>query len=90
MLTFQVPWIMTGTVKDNILFGHPFDASFFWEVVDACSLQPDFEQLAAAEMTELGERGVNLSGGKRAICVTDCHLQTFAGRHNLQLVLWLC
>ena len=48
--------------QDNILFGRPFEAHFYEEVVAACALDADLADLAAGDMTELGERGINLSG----------------------------
>ena len=34
----QEPWIFSGTLKDNILFGQPFDQAWFDRVVECCSL----------------------------------------------------
>ena len=48
--------------QDNILFGRPFEAHFYDEVVAACALDADLADLPAGDMTELGERGINLSG----------------------------
>jgi len=62
----QEPWIFNGTVRENITFGKPYDESKFREVVKACALEADLEQLPAAELTEIGARGINLSGGQRA------------------------
>ena len=64
--TSQVPWIQNATVKDNILFGRQFDSSLFDGVVGSCALEPDLKILPAGIMTEIGERGINLSGGQRA------------------------
>ncbi|RLN62800.1 hypothetical protein BBJ28_00008313, partial [Nothophytophthora sp. Chile5] len=62
----QQPWIQNMTVRDNILFGLPFDRNKYDKVVDACSLTVDLEALPARDHTEIGERGVNLSGGQQA------------------------
>ena len=62
----QVPWVFNGTVRDNILFGAPYDATRYAAVVYACALEPDFELLPAGDASEIGERGINLSGGQRA------------------------
>ena len=62
----QIPWIPPGTLRDAILFGAPYDAERYDRAVDAAALRPDLEALPAGDLTEIGERGVNLSGGQRA------------------------
>ncbi|XP_029676365.1 multidrug resistance-associated protein 4-like [Formica exsecta] len=62
----QEPWLFGGTVKDNILFGQPFDRVRYNEVTNVCALRKDFQQLPQGDMTIVGERGVSLSGGQRA------------------------
>ncbi|KAJ2820990.1 hypothetical protein IWW50_004831, partial [Coemansia erecta] len=62
----QQPWIMNATLRDNILFGLKYDKAFYSRVVDACALRPDLEMLAAGDLTEIGEKGINLSGGQKA------------------------
>ncbi|WVQ85431.1 hypothetical protein IAT38_007596 [Cryptococcus sp. DSM 104549] len=66
----QTSWILSATVKDNIVFGHRFDAGFYDQVLDACALRPDLAVLSSGDMTEVGEKGVSLSGGQKArICL---------------------
>jgi ATP-binding cassette subfamily C (CFTR/MRP) protein 4 len=62
----QDPWIMDGTVKENILLGLPYKAEFYNEVINACGLNVDLAQLRYGEETIVGDRGVQLSGGQRA------------------------
>ncbi|CAL1193871.1 unnamed protein product [Candida parapsilosis] len=62
----QVPWIMNGTVKDNILFGHKYDAEFYNQVLKACALTVDLAILPKGDKTEVGEKGISLSGGQKA------------------------
>eukprot|EP00935_MAST-01C_sp_MAST-1C-sp1_P001881 g1881.t1 len=62
----QQPWIQNATVRDNILFGAAYDAKWYETVIKACSLEADMEQLPAGDSTEIGERGINLSGGQKA------------------------
>ncbi|KAJ1924906.1 hypothetical protein IWQ60_004913 [Tieghemiomyces parasiticus] len=61
----QEAWLRNATVRENILFGHPFDAARYQEVVDACALTPDLAILKAGDRTEIGEKGVTLSGGQK-------------------------
>ncbi|KAI9315926.1 multi drug resistance-associated protein MRP [Dichotomocladium elegans] len=62
----QQPWIMNATVRDNIVFGHRWDPVFYDKVLEACSLKNDIAILSAGDQTEIGERGINLSGGQKA------------------------
>eukprot|EP00798_Chlamydomonas_sp_ICE-L_P019162 gene19162-25771_t len=58
----QVPWVMSGTVRENITFGNPYDPDWYEQVIKACALRSDIGQFSAGDKTELGERGINLSG----------------------------
>lgn len=62
----QVPFIRNATVRDNILFGKPFDIDRYKEAIRVCCLLSDLKILPAGDLTEIGGRGVNLSGGQRA------------------------
>ncbi|KAJ7890947.1 multidrug resistance-associated ABC transporter [Mycena olivaceomarginata] len=62
----QVPWIRNETVKNNILFGEAHDEDRLQEVVDTCSLRYDMDVLPYGLETEIGEKGINLSGGQKA------------------------
>jgi ABC-type bacteriocin/lantibiotic exporter with double-glycine peptidase domain len=59
--------IQNLTLRDNILFGKPLDSAKYNKVVDACALRPDFEILVAKDQTEIGENGINLSGGQKQV-----------------------
>ncbi|KAF9417723.1 hypothetical protein BGZ94_009881 [Podila epigama] len=62
----QTPWIQNATVRDNILFDTPYDEKRYQRVVKACCLEKDLSMFANGDLTEIGERGVNLSGGQKA------------------------
>ncbi|EAS01881.2 ABC transporter C family protein (macronuclear) [Tetrahymena thermophila SB210] len=62
----QEPYVFSGKFKDNILFGKPYEEEFYNQVLKACCLVQDLEQLPNGDETEIGERGVNLSGGQKA------------------------
>lgn len=53
----QAPFILGGTVRDNILFGREYDEERYGVAVQAAQLEPDLAQLPAGDMTELGESG---------------------------------
>jgi len=61
----QTAWILNKTVRDNILFGLPYDRERYEQVIDACSLRHDISILEDGDQTEIGERGINLSGGQK-------------------------
>ncbi|KAM3380564.1 ABC transporter C family member 13 isoform X1 [Capsicum galapagoense] len=62
----QVAWILSGTVRDNILFGREYDPRRYSEVLRACSLDFDISRMTGGDMAFVGEKGFNLSGGQRA------------------------
>ena len=64
----QNPWILNATIKDNILFGSTkeYDDALFQRVIEQSALGPDLASLSAGLQTEIGEKGINLSGGQKA------------------------
>ncbi|KAJ7751195.1 P-loop containing nucleoside triphosphate hydrolase protein [Mycena maculata] len=64
----QNPWLEHATIRDNIIFGaaYGFDEARYQSVIEACALVRDLEVFDAGDMTEIGERGVTLSGGQKA------------------------
>uniref|UniRef100_A0A182M895 ABC-type glutathione-S-conjugate transporter n=1 Tax=Anopheles culicifacies TaxID=139723 RepID=A0A182M895_9DIPT len=61
----QQAWIQNATLRDNILFGKPFDQKKYDNVIECCALKPDLEMLPGGDTTEIGEKGINLSGGQK-------------------------
>ncbi|KAH8258986.1 hypothetical protein KR038_000987, partial [Drosophila bunnanda] len=61
----QEPWLFSGTIRENILFGQPMDRKRYAKVVMQCALEQDFELLPLKDKTLVGERGASLSGGQR-------------------------
>jgi ABC-type multidrug transport system fused ATPase/permease subunit len=61
----QIPWIENATIKDNILFGLPYNEERYQKTLFACALQKDLEMMPDGELTDIGANGVNLSGGQR-------------------------
>lgn len=52
----QQPWIQNATLKENILFGQPFDEELYQKTLEMCCLKPDLEQLKSGDLTEIGEK----------------------------------
>jgi ABC-type multidrug transport system fused ATPase/permease subunit len=61
----QYAWIQNATVRENIIFGKEFKKKWYDEVVDACALRPDLNMLPHNDATEIGERGITVSGGQK-------------------------
>ncbi|KAF7329693.1 hypothetical protein MKEN_00232500 [Mycena kentingensis (nom. inval.)] len=62
----QSPWLRHQSIKDNILFGYPYDKARYNAVIECCALRPDLDMLEDGDDTEIGEKGVSLSGGQKA------------------------
>ncbi|KAG2961765.1 ABC transporter C family member 11, partial [Phytophthora cactorum] len=62
----QQPWIQNMTIRENITFGHDFDYNKYQNVLDVCELLPDLQQFPGGDTTEIGQKGINLSGGQKA------------------------
>lgn len=61
----QYAWIQNTSVRNNILFGQEYNESWYKQVIEACALQSDLEMLPAGDSTEIGERGITVSGGQK-------------------------
>ncbi|XWS11329.1 hypothetical protein CRYUN_Cryun38cG0074400 [Craigia yunnanensis] len=61
----QSPWIQSGKIEENILFGKEMDRERYDSVLEACTLKKDLEILSFGDQTVIGERGINLSGGQK-------------------------
>ncbi|GMF61674.1 unnamed protein product [Phytophthora fragariaefolia] len=62
----QDTWIRNATLRDNILFEEPYNSERYAQVLDASQLAMDLKSLPNGDSTEIGERGINLSGGQKA------------------------
>ena len=59
-------WVFSGTMIENILFGHLCEESKYGRIIDVCALKEDFQRLPDGDQTVVGERGEVLSGGQQA------------------------
>ncbi|KAI8896540.1 P-loop containing nucleoside triphosphate hydrolase protein [Globomyces pollinis-pini] len=62
----QQPWILTDSIRGNIVFNQELDESKLESIIVACGLDKDLELFPSGVMTEIGEKGVNMSGGQKA------------------------
>ncbi|KAL5175229.1 ABC transporter C family member 3 [Glycine soja] len=61
----QSPWIQSGTVRENILFGKQMKKDFYEDVLDGCALHQDINMWGDGDLNPVEERGINLSGGQK-------------------------
>ncbi|KAH7166579.1 P-loop containing nucleoside triphosphate hydrolase protein [Dactylonectria macrodidyma] len=61
----QSAWLLSETVRENIVFGRPLDLAWYNQVLTWCCLHKDLERLPEGDMTVVGEMGVSLSGGQK-------------------------
>ncbi|CDR36994.1 CYFA0S01e06238g1_1 [Cyberlindnera fabianii] len=66
VLLCGAPWVQNTTVRENITFGLPYEEERYERVIDACALRDDLKLFAGGDLTEIGERGITLSGGQKA------------------------
>ncbi|EIN07978.1 P-loop containing nucleoside triphosphate hydrolase protein [Punctularia strigosozonata HHB-11173 SS5] len=62
----QETWILNDTIRENIIFGSPLDQDRYNQVLEQCALKQDLAMFAGGDLTEVGEKGLNLSGGQKA------------------------
>ena len=62
----QQPWILNTTLRENVIFGNEMEEDKYNRCLDDAALRPDLEILKDGDMTEIGERGITLSGGQKA------------------------
>ncbi|KAF5012188.1 hypothetical protein FDECE_1743 [Fusarium decemcellulare] len=61
----QTAWLLSETVRENIVFGRPLELAWYDEVLTRCCLHQDLKRLPDGDMTVVGEMGVSLSGGQK-------------------------
>ena len=63
-------WLFNGTIRENIQFGQDYNEDWYFKVLESCCLLEDLQSFAGGDKTEIGQRGVNLSGGQKSrICL---------------------
>ena len=61
----QTPWIQNATIRDNILCFNEYNKEKYQRILVESQLLYDLKTLEGGDMTEIGEKGINLSGGQK-------------------------
>ncbi|KAI1701313.1 ABC transporter domain-containing protein [Ditylenchus destructor] len=62
----QQSWIQNKTLRGNVTFEKVHHEDYYQKTIEACALVDDLKLFAAGDLTEIGEKGINLSGGQKA------------------------
>ncbi|KAI6216879.1 Multidrug resistance-associated protein 1-like protein [Aphelenchoides fujianensis] len=62
----QQAFIQNLTLRDNVLFDAELQPALYDRTLEACALKVDLQSLPSGDLTEIGEKGINLSGGQKA------------------------
>ena len=60
------PWLIPGTIKENILMGKDYDEALYKQVIENTALLADINLMNLRDETVVGDRGITLSGGQKA------------------------
>lgn len=60
----QTPWHVNGTVQQSIIGASDFDQRWYAAVIRSCALDEDLRQLPQGDQTQIGSKGIALSGGQ--------------------------
>ncbi|KAL4473210.1 hypothetical protein ABPG72_015591 [Tetrahymena utriculariae] len=62
----QEPYIFNCSIQENITFGKQYDEDLYKKVIKSCCLEEDIKSFDQGDNTQIGERGLNISGGQKA------------------------
>ncbi|CAJ1389613.1 unnamed protein product [Effrenium voratum] len=65
-LAGQEPWILSASLKKNILSFRDCEEGCYKQALHRAQLQADLAALPAGDETEIGSKGINISGGQKA------------------------
>ena len=61
----QTAWITSKTIRENILFGLPYEKQRYEDSIKYACMEDDLKILDKGDLTQLGDKGINLSGGQK-------------------------
>lgn len=60
----QSPFHMNGTLRDSITAFSKYDERWYNTILEACALDEDLRQMPLGDQTQIGSKGIALSGGQ--------------------------
>jgi ATP-binding cassette subfamily C (CFTR/MRP) protein 1 len=61
----QTPWLTNKTLQQNVIGESHFYPQWYSEVIRACALEQDIDELPNGDQSMLGSKGATLSGGQK-------------------------
>lgn len=61
----QAAWLPDISIRDAVIGESPVDEDRYAEVINACALAYDIQQLPKGDSTHVGSNGANMSGGQK-------------------------
>ncbi|KAI2811396.1 Multidrug resistance-associated protein 4 [Blomia tropicalis] len=62
----QEVFMVTSTIRENILFGRKYDSFRYKKTLEICALEHDLDSFPLGDQCIVGENGFTLSGGQKA------------------------
>lgn len=81
----QTAWILNATVRENILFGRPYEKERYLKTIRSCALVPDFKMLVSGDKTVIGEK-VNINS-HQYFTLMSCFNFLFSCDHKLKYLI---
>jgi ATP-binding cassette subfamily C (CFTR/MRP) protein 1 len=61
----QTPWLQNRSIKENIIGTNIEDEAWYRHVLYTCDLDQDISQMPDGHNTQVGNRGISISGGQK-------------------------
>ncbi|KAK0130214.1 hypothetical protein ONS96_014922 [Cadophora gregata f. sp. sojae] len=61
----QTPWLINGTIRENVIAESSYEQGWYETVIKACNLDTDIQHMPSGDATLVGSKGITLSGGQK-------------------------
>jgi len=77
------PWLVNGTIRDNIIGPYEYDGKWYDTVKTCCALDEDVSKFPNQDETLIGSAGLSLSGGQKQRLVSLLDISSeLSSRHG--------